>query len=68
MHMTGDVQMDEMAWVNDERFEGALQEIFAVQVLHNRYPDLIDEDVTILGNSFVLPDESLAEVAAPFRH
>jgi uncharacterized protein (TIGR03032 family) len=50
------------------QFEEAVQEIFAVQVLPGlRHPDLINEDVAILGNSFVLPDESLAEVAAPFR-
>jgi uncharacterized protein (TIGR03032 family) len=50
------------------RFEDAVQEIFAVQVLHGlRYPDLINDDPAILANSFVLPDKSLAEVAAPFR-
>jgi uncharacterized protein (TIGR03032 family) len=50
------------------RFEDAVQEIFAVQVLPGiRYPDLINDDPAILANSFVLPDESLAEVAAPFR-
>jgi uncharacterized protein (TIGR03032 family) len=50
------------------RFEDAVQEIFAVQVLHGlRFPDLINDDPALLANSFVLPDESLAEVAAPFR-
>ncbi len=50
------------------RFEDAVQEIFAVQVLHGlRFPDLINDDPAILANSFVLPDESLADVAAPFR-
>ncbi len=50
------------------RFEDAVQEIFAVQVLPaNRYPDLINEDAAILANSFVLPDDSLAQVAAPYR-
>jgi len=50
------------------RFEDAVQEIFAVQVLAGlRHPDLINDDEAILANSFVLPDESLAEVAAPFR-
>jgi uncharacterized protein (TIGR03032 family) len=54
-----------VAWL---RFEEAVQEIFAVQVLPGiRYPDLINEDAAILANSFVLPDDSLAEVAAPFR-
>jgi len=50
------------------RFEDAVQEIFAVQVLPGlRFPDLINDDPALLANSFVLPDESLAEVAAPFR-
>jgi uncharacterized protein (TIGR03032 family) len=50
------------------RFEGALQEIFAVSVLPGvRYPELINDDPERLANSFVLPDESLREVAAPFR-
>jgi len=39
-----------------------------VQVLPGlRSPDLINEDKDIMGNSFVLPDDSLAEVAEPFR-
>jgi uncharacterized protein (TIGR03032 family) len=50
------------------RFEDGVQEIFAVQVLPGmRHPDLINDDAAVLGNSFVLPDESLADVAAPFR-
>jgi uncharacterized protein (TIGR03032 family) len=54
-----------VAWL---RFEGAVHEIFAVQVLPGlRSPDLINEDKDIMGNSFVLPDDSLAEVAEPFR-
>lgn len=50
------------------RFEDAVQEIFAVQVLSGMvYPDLINDDPAVMANSFVLPDESLADVAAPFR-
>jgi len=49
------------------KFEDALQEIFAVQALPRRRPDILNEDATRLAESFVLPDESLAEVAAPFR-
>ena len=50
------------------RFEDAVQEIFAVQVLPGlRSPDLINEDADIMGNSFVLPDDSLADVAESFR-
>jgi uncharacterized protein (TIGR03032 family) len=46
------------------RFEGAVQEIFAVQVLHGlRFPELITEDEETLANSFILPDEALKDVA-----
>jgi uncharacterized protein (TIGR03032 family) len=49
------------------KFEDALQEILAVQAVPYRRPDVVNDDVTRLAESFVLPDESLAEVAAPFR-
>jgi uncharacterized protein (TIGR03032 family) len=49
------------------KFEDALQEIFAVQALPRRRPDVLNDDAARLADSFVLPDESLAEVAAPFR-
>jgi uncharacterized protein (TIGR03032 family) len=39
------------------KFEDAVQEIFAVQVLpHARFPDLINDDPKILADSFVIPD------------
>jgi uncharacterized protein (TIGR03032 family) len=45
------------------RFEEAVQEIFAVQVLPGvRFPDLVNDDEKLLGNSFVLPEKDLAEV------
>jgi uncharacterized protein (TIGR03032 family) len=45
------------------RFEGAVQEIFAVQILPGiRVPEIINENDQIIGNSFVLPDEALKEV------
>jgi uncharacterized protein (TIGR03032 family) len=45
------------------KFEEAVQEIFAVQVLHGiRCPDLINDDLTLIGSSYVLPDEALADV------
>lgn len=45
-------------------FSGAVQEIFAVQVLAGmRFPDVIHDDAEVLANSFILPDEALAEVA-----
>jgi uncharacterized protein (TIGR03032 family) len=45
------------------RFESGVQEIFAVQVLPGiRFPELLDGDEDAVSNSFVLPDEALAEV------
>jgi uncharacterized protein (TIGR03032 family) len=50
------------------KFEDALQEIFAVQVLPGRgFPDLLNCDKERLHNSFVLPDEALEAVPGPFR-
>jgi hypothetical protein len=49
------------------KFEDALQEIFAVQALPRRRPDVLNDDATRLAESFVVPDEVLAEVAEPFR-
>jgi uncharacterized protein (TIGR03032 family) len=49
------------------KFEDAVQEIFAVEVLPGmRYPELA-EDPEVVGVSYVLPDEALDAVAAPFR-
>jgi uncharacterized protein (TIGR03032 family) len=45
------------------RFEDAVQEIFAVQVLSDiRFPELINDDPAILADSFVLPDEVLNQL------
>jgi uncharacterized protein (TIGR03032 family) len=50
------------------RFETAVQEVFAVTVLPGRrYPDLINDDDKLLENSFVVPDEALADVSAALR-
>lgn len=49
------------------RFEAGVQEIFAVAVLPRRYPDLINDDETLIENSFVIPTESLSDVAASVR-
>jgi uncharacterized protein (TIGR03032 family) len=49
------------------RFEEAVQEIFAVQVLPGkRYPDVIHDELKWLAESFVLPDEALAQTAPAF--
>jgi uncharacterized protein (TIGR03032 family) len=48
------------------KFEDALQEIFAVQAAPFRRPDVLNDDAARLAESFVVPDDSLAEVAAPY--
>ncbi|MFO0825890.1 MAG: TIGR03032 family protein [Gemmataceae bacterium] len=54
-----------VGWVE---FEEALQEIFAVQVLPGkRFPDVINDKTELIRNSYVLPDESLADVPADLR-
>lgn len=55
-----------IAWV---RFEDAVQEIFAVEVLGNaRFPDVVIDDRELLAGSFVLPDEALADVPPEALH
>jgi hypothetical protein len=50
------------------RFEDAVQEIFAVQVVPGRrYPDLINDDQAPLDDSFILPDEAMNAVPPPLR-
>jgi uncharacterized protein (TIGR03032 family) len=48
------------------RFEDRLQEIFAVQVVGHRFPDLINHDLARIADSFVLPDEPLRVVPKPY--
>jgi uncharacterized protein (TIGR03032 family) len=49
------------------KFEEAVQEIIAVHVLPQyRFPDLINDDPTLIADSFVLPDEALRSVPEPF--
>jgi uncharacterized protein (TIGR03032 family) len=50
------------------RFEDAVQEVFAVQIVHGkRYPELINDDQKLMENSFVLPDEALLDVPESVR-
>ena len=50
------------------KFEDAVQEIFAVEVLPGkRYPDVVNDDPNLLAGSFVLPDEALADVPESLR-
>lgn len=45
------------------KFEDAVQEIFAVRVLPNIcFPEIIDWDEQLIGSSYVLSDEALADV------
>lgn len=45
------------------RFEGAVQEVFDVQLLQGvRYPELVEPETDLTASSFVLPDEALAQV------
>jgi hypothetical protein len=51
------------------KFEDAVQEIFAVQVLPGvRHPDVINDQPRLVADSFVVPDEALDLVPAPLRH
>jgi uncharacterized protein (TIGR03032 family) len=50
------------------KFEDALQEIFAVQVLPGvRHPDLINDRPRLIADSFVVPDEALHFVPETIR-
>ena len=50
------------------KFEDAVQEIFAVQVLpHSRFPDLINDDPKILSDSFVTPNDALSQLPDSLR-
>jgi uncharacterized protein (TIGR03032 family) len=49
------------------RFEEGVQEIFAVQVLPARFPDMLEWGDERLKTSYVLPDEALAAVPEPLR-
>jgi uncharacterized protein (TIGR03032 family) len=45
------------------RFEGAVQEIFSVQVMAgSRFPELLEDDDPLVNTTYVLPDESLQKV------
>jgi uncharacterized protein (TIGR03032 family) len=50
------------------KFEDAVQEIFAVEVLPGvQYPDVITDNKELLAGSFVLPDDALADVPEAMR-
>jgi uncharacterized protein (TIGR03032 family) len=50
------------------RFEEAVQEIFAVEVLAgSRFPDLVNHDAELIGRSYILGDEALNQVPVDLR-
>jgi len=49
------------------KFEDAVQEIFAVEVVPNRFPELVNEDKDLLNGSFELPDDILSGVPLNLR-
>lgn len=50
------------------RFEEGVQEIFSVEVLPGvRFPDLINHDAKLVGQSYVLSDEALSDVPPELR-
>jgi uncharacterized protein (TIGR03032 family) len=50
------------------KFEDAVQEIFAVQALPGvRYPELINDNNSLIADSFVLPDQAVSLAPAPLR-
>jgi uncharacterized protein (TIGR03032 family) len=49
------------------RFEEGVQEIFAVQVLPARYPDILEGGHPRLNDSYVIPDDALADVPPGLR-
>ncbi len=44
------------------RFESGVEEIFAVQALPNRYPEMLEWGHERLNDSYVVPDETLRDV------
>ncbi len=49
------------------QFQDAVQEIFAVEILSARYPELVNDDRELLAGSFELPESALADVPMDFR-
>jgi uncharacterized protein (TIGR03032 family) len=49
------------------KFTSGVQEVFTVALLPRRFPDLINDDDSLLESSFVVPTECLGDVAATVR-
>lgn len=46
-------------------FEDAIQEIFAVEVMPHRFPEILEPSHEFVGSTYALPDESLKNVGKP---
>jgi uncharacterized protein (TIGR03032 family) len=49
------------------KFEDAVQEIFAVEIIPHRFPELVNEEKELLDGSFELPEDVLAGVPPEMR-
>jgi len=50
------------------KFEEGVQEIFAIELLlGTQFPDLVNHDAELIGNSYVLGDDALEQVPKDFR-
>ena len=49
------------------KFEKGVQEIFAVSVLPWKFPDVINDDMALIGSTYVLPDEVIKNVVQPSK-
>ncbi len=45
------------------RFQDAVQEVFAVQIVPHRFPEILEFNDDLLKNSYALPDEALRDVS-----
>jgi uncharacterized protein (TIGR03032 family) len=61
------INIDSGQTVGFVKFEDAVQEIFSVEVVRSRYPELVNEDRELLASSFELPDDALADVPPELR-
>lgn len=52
----------QVGWVH---FQEAVQEVFAVEVVPHRYPDLLEAADPLVGSTYSLPDGALKHVAPP---
>lgn len=52
----------QVGWVH---FQDAVQEVFAVEAVPHRYPDLLEASDPLVASTYSLPDEALKHVGAP---